>query len=59
MDITPATYYQIATDAPWASSITTTYDIDTSGTYIGTVTNSNYDDKYIATLDPVNVTIET
>ena len=55
-DITPKTYYQIATDAPYASDIETVYDIDTSGTYIGTITPSNYDDKYIATLDPVNVT---
>jgi hypothetical protein len=55
-DITPATYYQIALDAPYAADIATTYDIDTSGVYIGTVTASNYDDKYTATLDPINVT---
>ena len=56
-DITPDTYYQIVRDAPWASEIVTTYDIDTSGTYVGTITPSNFDDKYLATLDPINVTI--
>ena len=55
-DITPDTYYQIALDAPYASQITTTYDIDAGGTYIGTVTPSNFDDKYIATLDISNIT---
>ena len=55
-DITPATYYTLA-DAPWAAEIATTYEIDATGGYIGTITQSNYDDKYIATLDPVNVTI--
>lgn len=56
-DVTPATYYTLV-DAPWAAQIETTYDIDTSGTYIGTITESNFDDKYFpATLDPVNVTI--
>ena len=41
MDITPATYYQISTDAPWASNIETTYEIDASGGDIWTITTSN------------------
>lgn len=58
-DITPATYYQIERDAPWASSIVTEYDLNASGTYTTDIYYAAYTDKFIATLDPVNVIIIT
>lgn len=56
-DIVPDSYYQIERDAPWASKIVTTYDLNSSSTYTGDIYQANYDDKFNATLDPVNVTI--
>jgi hypothetical protein len=58
-DITPASYYQISRDAPWASDIATTYDLNTSGLYVDDIYYANYNDKFNATLDPVNVIIIT
>ncbi len=56
-NITPEAYYQIARDAPWASKIVSTYDLNTSGIYVPDVYTANYDDKFNATLVNVNVTI--
>lgn len=56
-DITPEAYYQISRDAPWASNIETTYELNGAGGFIDTITASNYDDKYIATLTAANVDI--
>lgn len=57
LDITPATYYQIERDAPWASKIETTYDLNESGTYTDNIYSALYTDKFNATLDNVNVII--
>lgn len=56
-DITPETYYQIQRDAPWASKIETTYDLNGSGTYTDNIYSALFTDKFNATLNNVNVII--
>ena len=57
-DITPATYYQIERDAPWASQIVTEYSLN-GGSLTSDIYYSDYTDKFIASLPAVNVFIIT
>ena len=56
-NITPASYYQIAVDAPWSSEIVTTYELDASGMFVDDIYYANYDDKFNGTLVNADVTI--
>ena len=55
-DITPETYYQIATDAPWSSKIVTSYSLDAAPDETA-IYPAVYTDKFNATLVNVDVTI--
>ena len=57
MDITTEKYYEITRDAPWASSLYTTYSLDNGATWLDAIINVNYADKYIGTLKNSNVDI--
>ena len=57
MDITPASYYEITRDAPWASLILNEYSLDDGGAWSSAIIPSVYTDLYIAELPPANVVI--
>ena len=55
--IRPQSYYQITTDAPWASSIITSYSLDDGATWLTDVMNTDFNKKYIPTLNKSEVSI--
>ena len=56
-NLTPAAYFQISRDAPYAASIVVTYDMGATGTFTGDIFEAAYDDKFTHQLDAANVDI--